>query len=117
MQCCRTKVCSIGQLKRRVEIQVSDRTQNDFNEEILSWKTIGVVWARIQPKRRRAESEFESSNQLTAEITHEIMIRYRAGLTQRNRIKFGSRVFDINLVRNIFEENRFMELLCREVIE
>ena len=110
MPACKT-ICTAGQLKRRIEIQSAVTTQDDFGAEIETWKQDAVVWARIQPVQGK---EFESADQITAEVTHKIMIRYFAGLSTKQRIKYGTRVFDINFVRNVFEDNRWHELLCRE---
>ena len=111
MQCCKTKIATAGQLRRRIAIQSAIVTQDDFGEEIETWQTDTVVWARIQPVQGK---EFKAADQVTADVTHKIMIRYHAGLSTKQRIQYGTRVFDINFVRNIFEENRWHELLCKE---
>lgn len=49
-----------------------------------------------------------------AEVDHKIRIRYRAGITAKQRVLFGSRVFDILAVLNWEERNKELLLLCKE---
>jgi len=113
MKCCTSKVATGGQLKRKIIIQTATKVQDDFGEETETWANTATMWASIQPV---SGSEGITGNQINPEVTHKIMMRYRAGVTPANRVLYGTRVFDINVVRNIFEENRWLELLCREDI-
>ncbi len=113
MKCCTSKVATGGQLKRKISIQSATKVQDDFGEETETWATDATMWASIQSV---SGGEGITGNQINPEVTHKIMMRYRAGVTPANRVLYGTRVFDINVVRNIFEENRWLELLCREDI-
>jgi SPP1 family predicted phage head-tail adaptor len=52
--------------------------------------------------------------QIAADLSHRVVIRYLAGVTPKHRVVHGSRTFDILMARNIEERGRFIELLCRE---
>jgi len=48
------------------------------------------------------------------EITHKIRIRYRSGMTSKNRIKFGSRYFNITSILNPDERNIMIDMFAVE---
>jgi SPP1 family predicted phage head-tail adaptor len=100
-----------GRLRHRVSIQAPSETLDDFGEADLSWATDSTVWASIEPI---SGNERFSSDQVTAELTHRVFIRYLTGLTPRKRLLFGSRVFQIQSILNKDEKNEQLELLCRE---
>jgi SPP1 family predicted phage head-tail adaptor len=55
-----------------------------------------------------------------AEATHKINIRYDSALasvTPKNRILFGSQIFDIESIVNIYERNKDLVFMCREQID
>jgi SPP1 family predicted phage head-tail adaptor len=43
-------------------------------------------------------------------------MRYRAGVTPKNRIRFGTRFFDIRLVIDHEERHERLEILAEEVV-
>lgn len=69
--------------------------------------------ASIRQLNGREQAE---SQQLKATATHEVKMRYYAGLTPQHRLKWGTRTFHIVSVDNIEEANVNHELRCREVI-
>ena len=102
-----------GRLRFAVSIQSSTDTRNTLGEPVEVWATIssGDVQADIEPISAR---EYQSVQQIAAETTHRVTIRYLAGITAKHRVLYGSRVFDIMGVRNLEERGRVTELLCRE---
>lgn len=98
-------------LKSRVAIQAASRTsdgQGGFEE---GWTEGASIWAQITPL-----SGFERMRamQLAAPVTHRILIRYRVGLTTKDRIRYGSRTFDIKEVIDVDNRHAWMQLLCVE---
>jgi len=102
-----------GELRHRVTIQQKSVTRNTFGEEIVTWQDVATVWAAIEPLRGR---EFFESQQVNAEVTTRIRIRYRPGITPTMRVVYGSRIFDIQAVINVEERNRELHLMCREEV-
>ena len=102
-----------GELRHRVTIQQKSVTRNTFGEEVVTWQDVATVWAAIEPLRGR---EFFESQQVNAEVTTRIRIRYRPGITPTMRVVFGNRVFDIQAVINVDERNRELHLMCREEV-
>jgi SPP1 family predicted phage head-tail adaptor len=103
----------IGKLKHYVNLQSSTNAIDDYGEENKTWSTDESIFAQIQPLRG---SELLEYQQINAELTHRIIIRYTSNATPAKRILFGSRIFDINVVRNIDEKNEMQELLCKEKV-
>ena len=48
---------------------------------------------------------------------YEIRIRYYSGVTPKWRVKWGSRIYDIESVINPDEKNVMLDLMCVEVID
>jgi len=100
-----------GNLRHKLEIQENTPTRNAVGEEVDSWTTVATVWASIEPL---SGVELLNAQQVAAETTVRIGLRYRSGVTAAHRIKFGARIFDINVVSNVGERNRELQLLCKE---
>ena len=101
-----------GRLRHRITIQSVGSTYDDYGDLSDSWSTLATVWAGIKPLTGKEENIAE---ELSGVITHSIVVRYRTGVTANNRIQFGSRVFQIESLRNWDERNIFLELLAKEV--
>ncbi|MDF2546141.1 MAG: phage head-tail adaptor, putative, family [Anaerosolibacter sp.] len=103
-----------GRLKHRITIQgVEGTVENECHEDVpnyVPWKT---VWASVEPLRGK---EYLQVDRVNAEVTHRIVIRYLAGLKPDMRIDFKGRVFDIQSIINVDEENREMQLMCLEKV-
>ena len=48
--------------------------------------------------------------QLEASVSHRFTMRYRNDITAKNRLKFGTRVFNIRAVINVKERNKWLEI-------
>lgn len=92
-----------------VQRQVSTRDAagqvNDDWNEITQW------WAAIKPISGR---EYFNASGERAEVTHEIGMRYGVDVRPRDRVVYGSRVFNVRSVLNIEERNRHLKLMCSE---
>ncbi len=103
-----------GALKQRVEIQQrTSSTGGGFGPPVMAFSSEPVtkVWAQITPIRG---NQYFAAGQMQTQISHRIAIRYRTGITSKNRIKYGPRTFDIESVINTDEANRQLELMCNE---
>lgn len=69
------------------------------------------IRASITPLAGR---ELYAAQEFNSEVTHSVRIRYRAGVSSLQRVRFGVRLFTIHYVRNIEERNKELELLCSE---
>jgi SPP1 family predicted phage head-tail adaptor len=102
----------VGRLRKRLELQSPNKTQNAYGEEVSPFMTYATVWGSIEPLQGK---EMERARQINALISHKVRIRYRSGVSPRFRIKYGERIFDVNAVLNPEERNIELLLYCTEV--
>lgn len=105
-----------GRLRHRVTIKYKVSTPNALGEEVVIWTDLDTVWASVEPLRGR---EYMDSRQAQADVDTRIRMRYQDGIAIRPsmRIYFGSRVFEIVSVINVWEKRRELQVMCREHIE
>ena len=103
-----------GTMRHKVVIQQNVPTEKDsYGAEVDNWTDYATVWASIEPARGR---EFWESQQVNAEVTGRIRIRYLGGITPKMRVKHGNRIFDIVSVINPEERNRELQLMVKESV-
>lgn len=100
-----------GRLRHRLEIQAATEARDAAGGVTRTWATEATVWGAVEPFRGR---EVFEAGQVESEATHRIIVRYRGNLTSDKRIKFGTRVFNIDFVANRDERNREIEILAVE---
>ena len=102
---------------RRVSLQSATTISSLTGEPEKTWSTYATVWAAIRTLSGR---ERNAAQQVQATQTHEVTIRYSsevADVTPKDRILYGSRIFDIQDVRNIDETNIEIRMLCAEAAD
>jgi len=102
-----------GDLRHRVTIQQAVESQNDFGEVITTWQNYKTVWAAIKPLTGR---EYFASQQVNAEVSVQIQMRYIPGITPKMRIVEGSKVYEIEAVMDVEGKRKELQLLCKEVV-
>lgn len=101
-----------GKLKRRVTIQrPTEGSADALSEKAVSWVNVITVSAEVLPQTGR---EFYRAQQVVAELTHVISIRYRRGVDETLRLKLGSRILKIVAAVNVDEAGRELLLHCVE---
>ena len=103
-----------GELRHKITIQAKGITQNEFGEPVETWSDVATVWASVQPLAGR---EYFQAQQVKADITLRVRMRYRSGIQPAMRLLFESRVFEIQAVIDPDERHRELELLCAEKVE
>lgn len=81
-----------GKLDRRITIQSRIETQNSFGEAVISYGTLAQVWAEVLPLSGR---ELFTAAQTFPEAQLKVRIRYRADVTEKNRILHDGISYDI----------------------
>lgn len=104
---------NIGDLRHRITIQQPVESSNTFGEVEKTWQDVATVWASIEPLRGR---EYFDSQQINAEVTTRIRIRYRPGIKPKMRVVYGERIFDIQSVIDVEERHKEIHLMCKEVM-
>lgn len=102
-----------GKLRHRLVIQQDSGTTQDASGQTTSnWTELLTVWASVQPvnglERWRA-------NQMQAETTHLITIRYLEAVTTKMRGLFqGTRTLEFLSVLNVDERNIEIQIQAKE---
>lgn len=103
-----------GQLRERVTIQEQVAHRSSSGAEVIAWSDMATVWASVEPVSGN-ERWIAGLDQRLAERTVRIRLRYRTGVTEKMRVVFGERVFDIQQVIHPWTRRRELYLICREV--
>ena len=106
-----------GQLRHSVIIQRATTTQGDYGEPIETWATIVETWARIE---QLAGKERFAALQVQADVDHRITVRYQSaidGLVPRDRVIWGSRIYDIKSVIQPEGRDILMQLFVRQHLD
>ena len=101
-----------GKLRHRLTIQQDSGTTQDASGQTTSnWTELLTVWADIQPvsglERWRAQ-------QMQAETTHLISIRYLEAVDTKMRGLFKGRTLEFLSVLNVDERNIEMQIQAKE---
>lgn len=105
---------SAGQLDRRVELQGRITARGADGSVTETYATLATVWAKIRPIRGR---EYWAAQQVNAEITHEVVIRYQARFRPTSRIKYHNRHFNVLSAISPDEGHDALVLMCKEVVD
>tara|TARA_R110002110_G_scaffold250289_1_gene466390 strand:+ start:103 stop:429 length:327 start_codon:yes stop_codon:yes gene_type:complete len=100
-----------GQLRHRVIIQTHTTTNDEFGHPGRTWSDLDTVWASVIPVSAR---EYQEGKQTVGEVTHRVVMRYRSGFDQADRLKFGTRLLEIVALINPLERNERLEILVKE---
>ena len=95
-----------GELKRRIALERVTETQNSFGEITETWTVLANCWAQWVPLK--GEEKF-TARQFAPELSGEFRLRYRDA-NPKDRIRMGSRVFEIESVIDVDDRQR--ELRC-----
>jgi SPP1 family predicted phage head-tail adaptor len=102
-----------GSLNRKIEIQTNTPVPDSFNQPIDNWTTTATAWASIVTT---GGGEFYAAQKVNADTQALFKIRYRQGVTTLNRIKYGSRIFEILAVNDANEAHKELWISAREVV-
>lgn len=97
-----------GQLRHRVTIQAPSITKNERGAEVPSWVDVATVYADVRTPNGR---ERTANEQVVANLTHIVTMRYRADVLPTHRLKWGTRVF--SLIAAPDPDNRRKTLVCQ----
>ena len=102
-----------GTLRHRITIQESTETSDGMGGFTTIWSDKLEMWVAIWPLSAKERLD---AMKLELQITHKIRGRYRSGITAKDRIKFGTRIFNIVSLINFEERNEQLDMLALEDI-
>lgn len=103
-----------GNLRHRVIIQKPSGTRDAVGEVDTEYCDIATEWAAITPLNSR---DIIASAQSHLQVTHEVIVRYRAVLSDIDvgwRVNHNGRYLYVAGVYNIRERDKSYRLLCHE---
>lgn len=103
---------AIGDLDKLVTLQYKTKVPDGLGGFTSTWVNSDSIWAAIWPV---SASETVKAMQTTMTITHRIRIRWRAKVKPQWRLKFGERIFNIVSIINPNEDNRWLDIMAKEV--
>lgn len=103
----------LGKLRHRLRLEAPSRSGSDGGGATISWQAVATIWAEILPTTGR---EVFVADGLSARVTHEVRLRYRADVSPQMRFAASDRVFDIRAVRDVDGRKRWLSCLCEEIL-
>jgi SPP1 family predicted phage head-tail adaptor len=101
-----------GRYRHQVTLQRVTETQSDTGAVTETWNPLATVRADIMPLDG---TERFLAQAVTPVKTLNVAIRYYAGLTEKDRVLYGTRSLNILHILDVEERHREMVLLCEEV--
>ena len=101
---------TIGAMRERFTLEQSVRTDDGGGGASVTWETVAELWAAARPI---SGDERLRHDQLSGRITHEVWIRYRAGVVPAMRFRQDARVYEIVAVLEV-ERRARLKCLCEE---
>ena len=102
-----------GTLRHHITFQSPINTNDGMGGVTVSWEDEFNAWAEIDPPKGR---EYFAAGEKQTEITTRVRVRYRSGIVGSWRVKFGTRIFDINSIIDPDERHRELILMCVESV-
>ena len=103
-----------GFLRHRLTLKTKNVARDTFGEEDVTWTTSATVWGSVEPLRGR---EYMEARQGQADVSHRIVIRYRAAVVPTMRVYLeDGRAFEVESAINRLERDEQIELMCRELV-
>lgn len=99
-----------GELRHRITL-LNPADELDGTGQPASYSDWATVWAAVNPLSGR---DLFAAQQLQSEVTHRVKIRYRAGVNSAMRVRFGTRIFEIDSVIDPEERHEELHLMCTE---
>lgn len=98
-------------LRHRLILEEAQRVSDGGGGFTETWVEVATLSAALRPS---GGSESVDSGRLAGRVSHEILLRYRAGVTPAMRFRMGTRVFHILAAIDEGENKHWLRCLCEE---
>ncbi|MGH6826423.1 phage head closure protein [Methyloceanibacter sp.] len=98
-------------LRHRLTLEELSRVADEGGGFSETWVTVATLSADLQPI---SGSETVEADRLAGTVTHEVVLRYRAGVVPAMRFRKGARIFLIIAVIDVEERRRWLKCWCEE---
>jgi len=101
-----------GKLRHRIDILNAVTGQDSMGGQTAgAGSTFATVWASVEALSAR---EIFAAQQITAQVSHKVTIRWLDGVKAKMAVSFDGRAFDIVGVQNPDGRHKMLILLCLE---
>lgn len=101
----------IGDLRQRITIETVTLTGDGGGGVDETWVEVAEVWAAVAPL---SGAERVEADAISGRLTHEVWMRFRDDVAPDMRFRIDSRIFDIRVVMNTEERQRFLRCFAEE---
>ncbi|MGH6737325.1 MAG: phage head closure protein [Methyloceanibacter sp.] len=101
----------IGELRRRLTLEQAQRVSDGAGGFTETWVEVATVWAALRPS---GGSEAVEADRLAGRVSHEVVLRYRPGVTPAMHFRLGARVFHILAAIDVDERKTWLRCQCEE---
>lgn len=99
-----------GKLRHLATIESPVRSQTESGDVVKSFSTVASAYISIRPLTGR---ELWNAQQMQADMSHEIVMRYTPGVTSDMTVVYDGRRYEIaEPPENVDERNIVLRLLC-----
>lgn len=98
-----------GALDRRLVLEAPSETADGAGGVVRNYETVATLWASVEPVSARGDVVAAAAG---ATVTHRIVVRDRADITTRHRLRDGARVYRIAALCE--RGRRFLEIEAEE---
>ena len=103
-----------GEMNCRIALQQETKMPDGQGGYAIVYVPRVKLWAKVVAVTAKTTDRYE---QLTPEILHRIIIRYRRDVAVTDRIQYGDRIFEqIGPPVDVEEKRAYLRLECREVV-
>jgi SPP1 family predicted phage head-tail adaptor len=98
-------------LRHRLTLEELSRVADEGGGFTESWIAVASFFADLRPF---SGDERYEADRLAGRVTHEVSLRYRAGVVPAMRFRKGTRIFHIVSVIDVEERRSWLNCLCEE---
>jgi SPP1 family predicted phage head-tail adaptor len=103
-----------GELRDRLVLEQPVETPDGAGGVTRGYASVATLWAAVAPVSARDDVVADA---LGATATHRIVIRTRADVTTRHRLRAGARIFRIVTLRDQDGRGRFLAIGAEEHVD
>lgn len=106
----------IGELKKVIEIQEKRTITDSDGFQLQEWVTIAKVRSKTEFDDRLMREVFKDTG-TTSTVVKIFIFRYIPNITERHRILFEGKSYEIYGINNLDDENRFLKVWGRTICQ
>ena len=102
----------VGELRARLILEGPVETPDRAGGVARSWSTLATLWGDVTTLNAQQRLEAEQIGQT---VTHRLTLRWRTGLTTKQRLRRGTQIFLIRGVQDPDDRRRRLICTCEEI--